>query len=80
MAELGNIRVCGLMTIPPPSDDDRFLARMQELFIGISEKNISNVNMDILSMGMTNDYVNAVKYGSTLVRVGTGLFGNRIYK
>lgn len=80
MAELGNIRVCGLMTIPPPSDSDVFLARMQELFIGISEKNINNVNMDVLSMGMTNDYVNAVKYGSTLVRVGTGLFGNRIYR
>ena len=80
MAELKNIRVCGLMTIPPPSDSDVFLAKMQELFIGISEKNINNVNMDMLSMGMSGDYVNAVKYGSTLVRIGTGLFGNRIYK
>lgn len=80
MAELKNIRVCGLMTIPPPSDSDVFLAKMQELFIGISEKNITNVNMDVLSMGMSGDYVNAVKYGSTLVRIGTGLFGNRIYK
>lgn len=80
MAELKNLRVCGLMTIPPPSDSDVFLAKMQELFIGISEKNITNVNMDVLSMGMSGDYVNAVKYGSTLVRIGTGLFGNRIYK
>lgn len=80
ISELPNIRVKGLMTIPPPSDSDVFLGRMQELFCNISQKNISGVTMEILSMGMTRDYAEAVKYGSTLVRIGTGLFGERIYK
>ena len=53
---------------------------MQDLYIDISEKKSDNINMDILSVGMTGDYVNAIKYGSTLVRIGSGLFGTRIYK
>ena len=68
------------MTIPPPCESDVFLGRMQELFHKISDFNISGTSMDILSMGMTNDYARAVKYGSTLVRIGTGLFGARNYK
>ena len=79
MAELENIRVCGLMTIPPPCSNEKFLCEMQQLYIDISNKKIHNINMDILSMGMTSDYVSAVKYGSTLVRIGTGLFGSRTY-
>lgn len=78
-AEMKNIHVCGLMTIPPPSESDVFLAKMQEIFFNISERNINGINMDVLSMGMTHDYATAVKYGSTLVRIGTGLFGARIY-
>jgi len=79
-AALEGIRVRGLMTIPPPCESDVFLGRMQELFHKISDFNISGTSMDILSMGMTNDYARAVKYGSTLVRIGTGLFGARNYK
>lgn len=79
-AALEGIRVRGLMTIPPPCESDVFLGRMQELFHKISDFNISGASMDILSMGMTNDYARAVKYGSTLVRIGTGLFGARNYK
>lgn len=79
-ADLEGVRVRGLMTIPPPSESDVFLGRMQELFHKISDYNISGVSMDVLSMGMTNDYARAVKYGSTLVRIGTGLFGARNYK
>ncbi|MCC8135926.1 MAG: YggS family pyridoxal phosphate-dependent enzyme [Ruminococcus sp.] len=80
MSEMKNIRVRGLMTIPPPVDSDVFLARMQELFLETKSKRLVGTDMDVLSMGMTHDYVQAVKYGSTLVRIGTGLFGARIYK
>ncbi|MCD7891768.1 MAG: YggS family pyridoxal phosphate-dependent enzyme [Ruminococcus sp.] len=80
MSEMKNIRVRGLMTIPPPVDSDVFLARMQEFFLETKSKKIGGTDMDVLSMGMTHDYVQAVKYGSTLVRIGTGLFGARVYK
>lgn len=79
IAPLENIRVRGLMTIPPPSQSDVFLGRMQELFNNIKAEKINGVSMDILSMGMSGDYAEAVKYGSTLVRIGTGLFGKRRY-
>lgn len=79
IAPMENIRVKGLMTIPPPSQSDIFLGRMQELYNNIKNDNINGVSMDILSMGMTHDYAEAVKYGSTLVRIGTGLFGQRNY-
>ena len=80
ISEMKNIRVCGLMTIPPPASGDIYLARMQELFLRVKEKNIPGVSMDVLSMGMTHDYAEAIKYGSTLVRIGTGLFGAITYK
>lgn len=80
ISQLQNIRVKGLMAIPPPTGSDVFLGRMQELFGSVADRNISGVDMEILSMGMTHDYAEAVKYGSTLVRIGTGLFGERIYK
>lgn len=76
MTGLEGIRLRGLMTIPPPSESDIYLGRMGELYDKVSGK----YGMDVLSMGMTNDYARAVKYGSTLVRVGTGLFGARNYK
>lgn len=79
LAEMEHIHVRGLMTIPPPSDSDIFLAEMQELFMKLKESGISGADMDILSMGMTHDYAEAIKYGSTLVRIGTGLFGARNY-
>lgn len=69
------VRLRGLMTIPPPSDSDIFLGRMKELYDRLSE----DFPMDVLSMGMTHDYAAAVAYGSTLVRVGTGIFGARNY-
>ena len=80
ISQLENIRVRGLMTIPPPTGSDVFLAKMQELIIAETEKKNKKISMDILSMGMTHDYAQAVKYGSTLVRIGTGLFGARVYK
>lgn len=80
LAEMKNICVRGLMTIPPPTDSDIFLAEMQELFLEAQSRKIDGINMDVLSMGMTHDYAAAVRYGSTLVRIGTGLFGARSYK
>lgn len=79
LARLKNIRIKGLMTIPPPSQSDIFLGRMQELYNDLRDNKIEGADMQVLSMGMTHDYAEAVKYGSTLVRIGTGLFGARDY-
>lgn len=76
LSKLEGVRIRGLMTIPPPTDSDIFLGRMKELY----DKTASEYNgMDTLSMGMTHDYAEAIKFGSTLVRIGTGLFGARNY-
>ncbi len=79
IARMEGIKVKGLMTIPPPSKGDIFLGRMEELFNNIKDRNIEGVDMDELSMGMTHDYADAIKHGSTIVRIGTGLFGARNY-
>lgn len=79
-AELEHVRIKGLMAIPPALGPEKFLCEMQEIYEDISGKNIKNVSMDILSMGMSGDYVQAIKYGSNLVRIGSALFGARIYK
>lgn len=82
VAELNNIRVKGLMTIPPVDVDGsniKYFRKMHNLFIDISTKNIDNSSMEILSMGMSDDYEDAIREGATLVRVGTALFGRRNY-
>ncbi len=76
LSQLDNIRIRGLMTIPPPSDSDLFLGRMEELYNTISTQVMP---LDILSMGMTHDYAAAILHGSNIVRIGTGLFGARDY-
>jgi pyridoxal phosphate enzyme, YggS family len=84
IAKLENIRICGLMTVAPfveNAEENRvYFQQLMKLFVDIKEKNIDNVNMQVLSMGMTGDYEIAIEEGATLVRVGTGIFGNRIYK
>lgn len=77
VAELENIKLCGLMTIPPPGNSEAYFAKMQELFHELGSKKIYNISMDILSMGMSADYVEAIKYGSNIVRIGSGIFGAR---
>lgn len=81
ISEMKNVRVRGLMTIAPyvedPEDNRVLFARMKELGEEIRKKGISNIRMDILSMGMTNDYEVAIQEGATMVRVGTGIFGSR---
>lgn len=81
--EYSNVRVRGLMTIAPfveNGEDNRIHFRnLYQLLLDIKSKNIDNVDMSILSMGMTNDYQIAIEEGATMVRVGTGIFGERNY-
>lgn len=72
-----NIRVRGLMTIPPIGRSEDSFYKMKQLFDEMKAKWQDNVNMDILSMGMSSDYALAVKYGSNIVRIGSGIFGAR---
>lgn len=83
IAELPGIHICGLMTIAPYVADAELnrpiFRKLKELSVDIAAKNIDNVCMNILSMGMTGDYQVAVEEGATYVRVGTGIFGERDY-
>lgn len=79
-AELKNIKIKGLMTIPPIGRSEVSFEQMQRLFSDIRTEKPDNVCMDILSMGMSSDYIAAVKYGSNIVRIGSGIFGARKYK
>ena len=83
IAKLPNLKIKGLMAIPPiceNSEENRpYFQKMKKLFVDIGDKNIDNSSMDILSMGMSDDFDIAVEEGANLVRVGTALFGRRIY-
>ena len=83
IAGMPSISVKGLMTIAPyvenPEENRIHFSNLRKLCVDIKNKNIDNVSMDILSMGMTNDYEVAIEEGATMVRVGTGIFGARNY-
>ena len=83
ISRLPNLKIHGLMTIAPNVENEEenriYFNRLKQLSVDIRSKNIDNVYMDVLSMGMTGDYQIAVEEGSTYVRVGTGIFGSRIY-
>ncbi len=83
IAKLPNIRIKGLMTIAPFVDDAEenrlHFQKLKKIAVDIMQKNIDNIDMEILSMGMTGDYPVAVSEGATYVRVGTGIFGIRQY-
>ncbi len=79
MLPFENIRIRGLMAIPPIGADEKVFAHMRELYEKLKELKLANVEADVLSMGMSGDYELAVKHGSTLVRIGTKLFGARKY-
>lgn len=78
------VRVRGLMAIPPiceiPSENRPYFERMKQLFVDNREKKYDNVYMDFLSMGMSGDYQEAIACGANMVRVGSAIFGARIYK
>ena len=84
IAKLPAVQVRGLMTIAPyvedPEKNRQYFAGLRYLSVDIMEKNIDNVSMDILSMGMTGDYEVAIEEGATCIRVGTGIFGERDYQ
>lgn len=83
IAKLPRIHVLGLMTIAPnvsdPEENRPVFRTLKKLAVDIKMKNIDNVRMDVLSMGMTGDYQVAIEEGATMVRVGTGIFGERNY-
>ncbi len=83
ISHLSHVKIRGLMTIAPfvenPEENRPVFARLRQLSVDIDAKNMNNVCMDILSMGMTNDYEVAIEEGATMVRVGTGIFGERDY-
>lgn len=83
MANLPHLRVKGLMTVPPilatEAEKRKVFSNMYKLFIDIRDKKIDNIGMHILSMGMSGDYREAILEGSTMVRIGSALFGARVY-
>lgn len=83
IAVLPYIHIQGLMTVAPfveNSEENRIhFQNMKKLMVDIKQKNIDNISMDILSMGMTNDYEIAIEEGATMIRIGTGIFGERNY-
>ena len=78
-----NVRVRGLMAIPPicenPGDNNKFFEEIRALAVDIKAKKYDNVCMEILSMGMSDDYEDAIAHGSTMIRIGTAIFGARNY-
>lgn len=83
IAELKNVKLCGLMTVAPitenPESNRPYFRKMRELSVDIASKNKDNISMNVLSMGMTGDFEVAIEEGATHVRVGTGIFGKRDY-
>lgn len=83
ISKLSRVVVSGLMVIAPyttnPEKNREYFRKLRHLYVDIKTKNIDNINMDILSMGMTGDYEVAIEEGATIVRVGTGIFGERDY-
>ena len=83
MAEFSSVRVRGLMAIPPicenSTDNHKFFQEMCNLSVDITAKKYDNVLVDIMSMGMSGDYADAIACGSTMIRVGTAIFGARDY-
>ena len=77
------IRVRGLMAIPPicqnSTDNHKFFQEMYHLYVDITAKKDDNICVDILSMGMSDDFADAIACGSTMIRVGTAIFGARVY-
>ena len=83
MGDYPGVKLCGLMAIPPvsehPGDNRIFFRQMRQLFVDIKGKTYDNVAMECLSMGMSDDYPDAIAEGSTMIRVGTAIFGARHY-
>lgn len=83
ISEIEGVRICGLMAIPPICDKNselcKFFENIYNMYVDIKSKKIDNVYMNILSMGMSGDYETAILEGSNHVRIGSKIFGPRIY-
>ena len=83
IAELKDISVKGLMTVPPICENNtilcKYFEKIHNIYVDIREKKLDNITMNILSMGMSGDYSQAILCGSNLVRIGSSIFGPRIY-
>jgi pyridoxal phosphate enzyme (YggS family) len=83
IAKMKHLKLRGLMTVAPYTENAEenriYFRKMKDLLVDINAKNIDNVNMDCLSMGMSSDYEVAIEEGATMVRIGTGIFGERNY-
>lgn len=83
ISAMGAVRVRGLMAIPPICEEKselcKYFEKMHRLFVDIKAQNIDNINMQILSMGMSGDYNEAILCGANLVRIGSSIFGPRLY-
>lgn len=83
LSKMAHLRVRGLMTVAPfvenQEENREVFRQMRELLVDMNAKKIDNIKMDTLSMGMTGDYAVAIEEGATIVRVGTGIFGEREY-
>lgn len=84
ISKLKHIKVCGLMGVLPKTDDEdllkKYFLRLNKIYLDIKNKNIDNISMEILSMGMSHDYKVALGCGSNMVRIGSAIFGERNYK
>ena len=82
--DFGNVQLRGFMAIPPICEisggNDKFFQKMYNLYVDITEKKYDNVSVNTLSMGMSGDYIDAIRCGSTMIRVGTAIFGARDYR
>lgn len=83
IASFAGIQVKGLMTVAPfvenQEENRKYFKQLKQLSVDIMRKNIDNISMEVLSMGMTGDYAVAIEEGATVIRVGTGIFGERDY-
>ena len=80
---MDNLRINGLMTVAPyvedPEENRQYFQEIMQIAVDIRQKKLDNTDIRVLSMGMTGDYMVAVEEGATMVRVGTGIFGERSY-
>lgn len=83
ISEIGGIKIKGLMTIPPICENNtilcKYFEKIHSIYVDIKEKKLDNIDVKILSMGMSGDYEQAILCGSNLVRIGSSIFGPRIY-
>ena len=77
IAGMPHLKMRGIMVIPPAEEGARYFELAQKLLIDIQGKKLDNRNVNILSMGMSSDYREAIRFGSNIVRIGRGLFGER---